>query len=73
MSCTDGPEKKKACKNCTCGLAEELETEVKGGKTTVKTAATSSCGNVSFGVVAYWLATCQNQSIDRIFWFWFTN
>ena len=33
--------KKKACKNCTCGLADELE-----GKKT-KT-ATSACGNVSF-------------------------
>lgn len=34
--------KRKACKDCTCGLAEELS-----GKTVQKDTVKSSCGNVS--------------------------
>lgn len=38
--------KRKACKDCSCGLAEELDAE-KNGKETVDTAnAKSSCGSV---------------------------
>lgn len=36
--------KRKACKNCTCGLAEELNTKNIGNDTTN---AKSNCGNVS--------------------------
>ena len=41
VDCGGAVKKRKACKGCTCGLAEELET---GKKTT---APTSACGNVS--------------------------
>ena len=39
-----GTKKKKACKNCTCGLAEELDAEAEE-KQKSKT-VTSSCGSV---------------------------
>lgn len=38
--------KRKACKNCSCGLAEELAAEVGAGEKAVSTQAKSSCGNV---------------------------
>lgn len=42
-SCVDGPKKRKACKNCTCGLAEELEQESTKKTTQPKTSACGSC------------------------------
>jgi hypothetical protein len=43
-NCGEGPQKRKACKNCTCGLAEELEVEASKNKPPVNK---SACGNVS--------------------------
>jgi len=40
---SDGAVKRKACKNCTCGLAEQLDTE----NQQQQTKNTSSCGNVT--------------------------
>ena len=41
--------KRKACKDCSCGLAEELAME--GEKTVNTKVATSSCGSVSILLV----------------------
>ena len=38
---SEGPKKKKACKNCSCGLADELDAEADKAQQ-----PTSSCGNV---------------------------
>lgn len=39
----EGTKKRKACKNCTCGLAEELEAEAKPIITTTSNSACGSC------------------------------
>ena len=47
---TGGPgAKRKACKNCTCGLAEELIVEERGAVAATTSASKSACGNCSLG------------------------
>jgi len=45
---TDGPKKKKACKNCSCGLAEEQNGEKQEARKNTQN-ATSSCGSCYLG------------------------
>ncbi|MBN3288104.1 CPIN1 protein, partial [Polyodon spathula] len=62
-SCGDGAgQKKKACKNCSCGLAEELEQESKSSKDIKKdikkdTQPKSACGSCYLGD-AFRCASC---------------
>ncbi|XP_062501765.1 anamorsin homolog [Corticium candelabrum] len=48
-SCGTKAGAKKACKNCTCGLADELAEERNGMKQPKSKAATSACGNCYLG------------------------
>ncbi|KAI0221311.1 Anamorsin [Lamellibrachia satsuma] len=51
----EGPKKKKACKNCTCGLADELDAEA--DKKQQQQQSTPSCGNCYLGD-AFRCASC---------------
>ncbi|KAI1904555.1 hypothetical protein AGOR_G00006840 [Albula goreensis] len=54
-TCGDGSAKKKACKNCTCGLAEELEQDSKVKQKTSQ--PKSACGSCYLGD-AFRCASC---------------
>ncbi|ELT87435.1 hypothetical protein CAPTEDRAFT_150525 [Capitella teleta] len=56
VNCDDGPKKRKACKDCSCGLAEELDAEA-ARKEAPPPKATSSCGNCYLGD-AFRCASC---------------
>ncbi|KAM3870703.1 anamorsin-B-like [Diretmus argenteus] len=61
--CGDGTtKKKKACKDCSCGLAEELEQGTEGAKKTTqkKTEVKSACGSCYLGD-AFRCASCPHM------------
>lgn len=43
--------RRKACKDCSCGLADELEAEAKGKAIDPNPTQKSSCGSVSFRLI----------------------
>nr|CAG4644367.1 EOG090X0FGQ [Lepidurus arcticus] len=49
--------KRKACKDCSCGLAEELDSENKGNVSATQKSATSACGSCYLGD-AFRCASC---------------
>ena len=49
--------KRKACKNCVCGLAEELEKEVIGERVVQQQTSKSACGSCYLGD-AFRCASC---------------
>lgn len=72
-ACGPGTGKKKACKNCTCGLAEELDAEKSGVKLKSKT-VTSACGSVSVLhcanlIYMYLLCLCNNHDSNSVYSF----
>ena len=59
VDCGKDVKKRKACKNCTCGLAEELD----AGKIS-EAPKTSACGNVS--AVCCLIYTFNSQSLVMV-------
>ncbi|XP_077982739.1 anamorsin homolog [Glandiceps talaboti] len=55
--CGPGTGKRKACKNCSCGLAEELENESSSQKKSTQKTASSACGSCYLGD-AFRCASC---------------